>query len=127
MADMSQSPLPADVPTWTVGDRLGKALRHADISVAEMAEYLGLSRNSVGAYINDRQAPKRQTLLLWAMKTGASLEWLETGEGGPSTPPQPPRGKAQTDALAKLTEQKRRRSQTAPTTGGYSPSRLVAA
>ncbi|PPF21116.1 XRE family transcriptional regulator [Rathayibacter sp. AY1A7] len=60
-------------------DRMRKALRVADVSNAEMAEYLGMSTASVGAWINGRKAPKRMTLRLWAIRTGVPLEWLETG------------------------------------------------
>lgn len=106
MDDMSQSPLGTVVPRWTVGDRLNKALHHAGISVGEMSEYLGLSRNSVSAYINDRQAPKRQTLLLWAMRTGVAMEWIETGVE--RSDPTPPDGMESTPELERLAAQKRR-------------------
>jgi len=122
---MTQSPVSADVPTWTIGDRLGKALNHAGISVGEMATYLGLSRNSVSAYINDRAEPKRQTLLLWAMRTGVALEWLETGEH--ESGPTPPDGAQASDAVAKLVDQKRGRSGRRPTTLQYFAPALVAA
>lgn len=83
------------IPEWTLGDRLGKALSAAGIGPGEMASYLDIHRNTVSAYINDRQPIKRQTLMLWAMRTGVPLEWLEAGEmpSGP-TPPAPtrPRG-----------------------------------
>lgn len=67
------------VPEWTQGDRLGKALKHAGIKVQDMADYLGMSRNTVGRYINDHGEADRRTLMLWAMRTGLPLEWLETG------------------------------------------------
>lgn len=30
-----------EVPQWTLGDRMGKALRESDIGVQGMADYLG--------------------------------------------------------------------------------------
>ncbi len=65
--------------SFDLADRMRKALRVADIGVAEMAEYLGVSRNSVGNWINGHKAPSRQTRMLWAMRTGVPLEWLEYG------------------------------------------------
>jgi transcriptional regulator with XRE-family HTH domain len=74
---MSEQPAsPADVPAWDVADRMRKSLRHANGGVAEMADYLGVSRASVSNWINGRIEPSTQTLRLWAMRTGVSYEWL---------------------------------------------------
>lgn len=98
------------VPEWTIGDRLGKALAHAELSVAAMAAYLGVSRNTIGNYINDRTRIPRPTLMLWAMRTGVPIEWLE-GDAG-STTPTPPGGGIgiDTEAVERLAAQKRARS-----------------
>ena len=99
------------VPTWTTGDRLGKALAHAGITVAAMADYLGVSRNTVGNYINDRTRVPRPTMMLWAMRTGVPLSWIE-GDDGPTGPTPPNNGprKPDPDALAELAAKKRRRA-----------------
>lgn len=68
-----------------MADRLRKALRHNNIGVQEMADYLGVGRNTVGRYVNGHGSPDRRTLLLWAMRTGVPIEWLETGTA-PSGP-----------------------------------------
>lgn len=78
------------IPQWTMGDRLGKALAHSGLSVAAMSEYLGVSRNTVGNYINDRTRIPRPTLLLWSMRTGVPVEWIEKGEDGQPEPPHGP-------------------------------------
>jgi len=44
-----------------------------------MADYLGVSRQSVGNWMNGRIEPSQQTLRLWAMRTGVSFEWLAGG------------------------------------------------
>ena len=78
-----------NIPEFTQGDRLRVALRHAGIGVQEMADYLDVTRGSVGNWINDRVAPSKQTMRLWALRCGVSLEWLETGKaptGNPSGP-----------------------------------------
>lgn len=77
------------VPQWTMGDRLGKSLDYAKLTVGEMADYLGISRNTVGNYIAGRTRVPKPTLTLWAMRTGVPKEWIESGEspfdtgGGP--------------------------------------------
>jgi transcriptional regulator with XRE-family HTH domain len=68
------------VPDWTIGDRLAKALRANNIGVQAMATDLGVSRNTVTNYIHDKTRVPRPILILWAMRTGVSLSWLETGD-----------------------------------------------
>lgn len=85
---MSIEQAPAGVPEFDLADRMRKALRTADMGVQEMADYLGVARNTVSTWINGRIVPNRQTVLLWAMRTGVPLEWLESGAYGQSpTPP----------------------------------------
>ena len=68
-----------NIPQRDEADRLGKALKHRGIKVGEMADYLGVSRNTVGNYINGRTSPDKRTLRLWALRTGVPMEWLEHG------------------------------------------------
>jgi DNA-binding transcriptional regulator YiaG len=75
------------IPQFDLADKMRKALRHADLGVGEMADYLGVSRNTVGTWINGRIAPSRQTILLWALKTGVPAEWLlDQPRSGPDGP-----------------------------------------
>jgi len=76
---MSEQATPGNIPAWTIGDRLRKALDVADVSVQDMAAYLEVSRNTVGNYINDHVRIPGPALKLWAMRTGVPLEWLRTG------------------------------------------------
>jgi transcriptional regulator with XRE-family HTH domain len=41
-----------------------------------MADYLGVSRQSVGNWMNGRIDPSLQTLRLWALRCGVNYEWL---------------------------------------------------
>lgn len=70
-----------------LADRMRKALRVSGVGVQEMAEYLGVSRNTVGTWVNGHIAPKVQSVRLWALRTGVPFEWLMNGEspqaGGP--------------------------------------------
>lgn len=72
------------VPIWDTADRMRKALREADLGVQEIADYLGVSRNTVSTWINGRIKPSTQTLRLWAMRCGVDYGWLTGGhtEGG---------------------------------------------
>lgn len=56
-----------------------KGLREADVSVQQMADYLGVVRNTVGTWINGRNHPSPQTLRLWAMRCGIDHHWLVHG------------------------------------------------
>lgn len=67
------------VPQFTKGDRLAKALDFAGMSVADMADYLVLTRNTIGNYISMRTKIPGPALKLWAMRTGVPVEWIETG------------------------------------------------
>lgn len=87
---MSEQASGGNVPNWTIGDRLRKALDYADISVQDMADYLEVSRNTVSSYINDRGRAPGAVLKLWAMRTGVPLEWLRTG--AEPAPPHSPDG-----------------------------------
>src|SRR5258707_9142872 len=73
---MSELEPAGDVPDWDIADRMRKALRTADIGVAEMADYLGVSRTSVSNWINGRIEPSLQTMRLWSIRTNTNLEWL---------------------------------------------------
>ncbi len=67
-------------------DRLAKALDVANVSSIEMADYLGVSRTTISNYTSGRTPVKKQTLRLWAMRTGIPLVWIETGEFGDDDP-----------------------------------------
>lgn len=68
------------VPEFDLPDRMRKALRVAGLTVQEMADYLGVARNTASNWIGGRVSPSKQSLRLWAMRTGVSFDWLLTGE-----------------------------------------------
>ena len=67
------------VPTFDLADRLRKSLRAADVSVQEMADYLEVSRNTVGRWINGHTEPSGPVVRVWAMYTGVPYGWLRDG------------------------------------------------
>lgn len=68
------------IPEWDLADRMRKALRHSGTGVTEMADYLGVARNTVSNWINGHSDPRLQTLRLWAIRTGVTYEWLTQTE-----------------------------------------------
>lgn len=90
---MSEQAHGGNVPDWTIGDRLRKSLKEAKIGVQEMADYLGVERNTVGNYINDRTRIPGPALRLWVVRTGWPMEWFETGVD-PSSPHSPDGGQS---------------------------------
>jgi len=76
------------VPEFHQGHRLALALEYAGIGTGEMADYLGVHPQSVTRWTKGKTPVKRQTLMLWALATGVSIEWLETGQA-PSVETEP--------------------------------------
>ena len=62
-----------------LADRLAKSLQVAGLSVADMADYMEVHRNSVGAWLNRRSEPRPANIRLWAIRTGVPYEWLRNG------------------------------------------------
>jgi len=61
------------------GDWMKKALVAAKLPAKDMADYLEVDVATVSRWLGGKQRPSKQTLRLWALKTGAPLEYLETG------------------------------------------------
>jgi transcriptional regulator with XRE-family HTH domain len=73
--------LAGQIPPVTLGWRMQIALGWAGVSVQEMADDLGMSRNALSRWINDRGTPPRAAFLKqWALRTGVDYNWLNTGE-----------------------------------------------
>jgi transcriptional regulator with XRE-family HTH domain len=76
---MSEMRIEAPIPEWDLADRMRKALQVSGIGVQEIADYLGVARNTVSTWINGRNRPSPAVVRLWAMRTGVPLEWLAGG------------------------------------------------
>ena len=75
------------IPEWDLADRLRKALRHSGLGPREMADYLGVARNTVSTWINGRIVPSAPVVRLWAQRTGVDYGWLRDGhQDGDSAP-----------------------------------------
>lgn len=67
------------VPTFTLGDRLRKAREVAGLEQVPLADMIGVHRQTVSAYEAGKTHPRRHALVAWALATGVSAVWLETG------------------------------------------------
>ena len=65
---------------FDLADRMRKAMRVADVGVQDMAEYLDVSRNTVGNWINGHITPRTVTLRAFAQRCDVPFEWLKTGK-----------------------------------------------
>ena len=79
MSNAARAEAPANIPTIEVYDRMRIAARWGGVRLPDMAEYLDVRPETVSRWINGKIVPSRQTLRLWALRTGVSFEWLETG------------------------------------------------
>lgn len=71
---------PGMIPEFDKADRLKKAITVSDVSAGEMAEYLGVTRETLSRYTNGRNDAPVAIVRLIAMRTGVPFEWLETGK-----------------------------------------------
>ena len=96
---MTTSPEPGFVPELTLGWRLRMARESTGLGLREFAEQIGVSADTCTSAERDRRKVRPITLNAYALATGVSREWLETGR----TPVQPkpdggPGGYAITDS-----------------------------
>ncbi len=85
-ASMTQMTQPAVVPDWTLGWRMKRALSHAGIKAEDMADELGVTRQTISRWVNDVGAPPRSLYVKeWALRTGVDYSWLIYGTTAPNT------------------------------------------
>jgi transcriptional regulator with XRE-family HTH domain len=82
---MTEQPQPAgDIPEWTIGWRLQRALAHAGIPAGDVAVDIQVSRATVSRWLNDRGLPPRWVYIeRIAELTGVPALWLCHGDLGP--------------------------------------------
>jgi transcriptional regulator with XRE-family HTH domain len=72
------------IPQWDITDRLRKARRTANVSTADMAQYLGTSERLVSALETGTREARDAYLRSWAELCRVPFEWLKWGDNGPS-------------------------------------------
>lgn len=65
-----------NVPLWDETDRLRKSLRVAKMTAGEMADYLGIARETISTWLNGKHKPSRSNVKLWALRTGVPYAWI---------------------------------------------------
>ena len=65
---------------FEVHDRARKALSTAGVAAADMAEYAGVTPETMSRYLNGRTRFPVGTLRLIAVRTGVPFTWIQTGE-----------------------------------------------
>ncbi len=68
------------IPEWNVADRLRKSRDKTGLDQIEFANLIGASKTSVGHWEAGRRIPRPIYLRAWAVATGVTVEWLETGK-----------------------------------------------
>lgn len=69
------------IPALTLGWRMQMALRHGGVSTREMAEELGVTRETCSRWAHDKGAPPRAAFVkMWALRTGVPYRWIAFGE-----------------------------------------------
>lgn len=76
-----------NVPEWSVADRLRKAREWAGLDQVELARMTAISRATISAAENGRRKLRDSSIRLWAVSTGVSLTWIETGTASNTVPP----------------------------------------
>lgn len=88
------------IPEIQVHHRLRIAREWAGLEQSELADLIGISRQSVSKAESGKTEPRRITLNAWALATGVPVSWLRNGEApgtngpegdgdGGATPPTP--------------------------------------
>ena len=79
------------MPEVQLRHRLRIAREHAGYEQEELAEKMGVSRNTITNYEKGKVAPRKIVLNAWAWHCGVSLDWINTGNP-PAAPPDPDGG-----------------------------------
>ncbi|WP_096359409.1 helix-turn-helix domain-containing protein [Microbacterium sp. TPU 3598] len=75
-----------DNPTWTLVDRLRKSRLLAGLEQAQIADALGVARNTVSNWERGRSEPSATYFVRWAHATGVTLDWLAEGVNAETAP-----------------------------------------
>jgi len=74
------------IPKQRLHHRITMAMEFADMMPSDLADALGVHRNSVSAWLHGRIKPKPPTLLAIATVTEVNLDWLVSGKEPPFRP-----------------------------------------
>jgi transcriptional regulator with XRE-family HTH domain len=69
-----------EVPQFEMRHRMELAMEYGNVSVAEMAKELGVSRTTISNFLHGRTIPRRGNLIVWSVTCGVPLDWLIDGD-----------------------------------------------
>ena len=75
------------IPEITIRHRLRIAREEAGYEQGQLAELIGVGRNTVSNAESGKTKPRKVMVNAWAMATGVPVKWLETGEAPAGTDP----------------------------------------
>lgn len=64
-----------------LGDRIKELRKNLGLTQQKFAERIGIKQNTIAAAESNKRTLSRQALMSISREFGASLQWLETGEG----------------------------------------------
>lgn len=69
------------IPEWTLADRLRKARETAGLDQQQLANAIGVARQTISNYEKGHTATRPMALVIrqWALATGVDEQWLRTG------------------------------------------------
>lgn len=68
------------IPAFTLGDRLRKAREVTGMTQGQLAQRIGVARNTVTRSEVGATEPTRLVLRAWSEVTGVPLQWILTGD-----------------------------------------------
>lgn len=68
------------IPHFDVHDRARKARLSAGMERSDLAAATGIAPNTISNIETGKVTPRKSTIMLWALATGVSHEWLSTGK-----------------------------------------------
>ena len=79
------------IPPVEIRHRLRIAREHAHLDQGDLADRMGVARNTVSRAEAGAVAPRKIVVRMWALATGVDEHWLATGEAKNESSP-PPNG-----------------------------------
>lgn len=75
------------VPEIQVRHRLRIAREAAGLEQEQLANNIGVSRNTISNYEHGNTTPRRIVINAWALACGVPVSWIQTGKGPPGETP----------------------------------------
>jgi transcriptional regulator with XRE-family HTH domain len=89
LARMSSQPDSSRVPEWTIAERLYLARTVAGYEKQQLADVIGVSRDTIGSYESRGWVRRRSPAYIkaWALACNVDATWLQTGHTDPNGGP----------------------------------------